>query len=144
MKKEISASIIINASATKAWEVLTDFEEYPNWNPFIKSIKGKATVGERLEVNVAPPDAKGMVFKPKVLRVDINKEFTWLGHFIMSGLFDGKHSFEINDNGDGSCTFIQSEKFNGILVPLFKKMIEVNTKNGFQLMNKALKNRVEL
>jgi hypothetical protein len=47
------------------------------------------------------------------------------------------------DNLDGTTTFIQSEKFGGILLPLFKKMLDVNTKEGFESMNKALKDRVE-
>ena len=31
------------------------------------------------------------------------------------------------------------KKFSGILVPLFKKMLDENTFNGFNLMNKKLK-----
>lgn len=66
-----------------------------------------------------------------------------MGHLFIKGLFDGEHSFELIDNLDGTTTFIQSEKFEGILIPLFKKMLDVNTKEGFESMNKALKARVE-
>ena len=52
-------------------------------------------------------------------------------------------SFELIDNKNGTTTFIQSEKFKGILVPLFKKMLDYNTVNGFNAMNKKLKELAE-
>jgi hypothetical protein len=38
---------------------------------------------------------------------------------------------------------VQSEDFSGILVPLFAKMLDNQTVNGFNLMNEALKERCE-
>ena len=40
--KELKTTIEINASPAKVWEVLLDFEKYPDWNPFIKNIRGNA------------------------------------------------------------------------------------------------------
>lgn len=139
MATEIKTEILINASPEKVWAILTDFQNYPNWNPFIKSITGNVAVGNKIVARLEPPEASGMTFKPKVLQFDENKKFRWLGHLLFPGLFDGEHQFELIDNANGTTTFIQSEKFNGILVPLFKKMLDVNTKNGFVLMNEKLK-----
>lgn len=36
---EISTEILINAIPDKIWAILTDFDKYPSWNPFIKYIK---------------------------------------------------------------------------------------------------------
>lgn len=47
------------------------------------------------------------------------------------------------ENTDGTTTFRQSENFSGILVGMFKKKIEVDTKSGFIKMNKALKKVTE-
>lgn len=84
-----------------------------------------------------------MTFKPKVLAFEANQEFRWIGHLLIPGLFDGEHRFQLIDNGNGTTTFIQSEKFKGILVPLFKKMLDINTVNGFNEMNQKLKEIVE-
>jgi hypothetical protein len=143
MAKEIITSITINASPEKVWAIFSDFSNYPNWNPFIKSLKGNIAVGNRIEVLIAPPGAKAMVFKPKVLEFEHNKKFRWLGNFIIPGLFDGKHYFEVVDNQDGTTTFIQSEQFRGILVPFLSKMLDVDTKNGFEMMNQQLKEKSE-
>lgn len=144
MAKEISTEIRIHATPDKVWAILTDFENYPNWNPFIKSIKGEVAVGKKIVARLEPPKASGMTFHPKVLAYDKNKEFRWIGHLLIPGLFDGEHHFELIDNGDSTTTFRQSEKFKGILVPFFKNMLENNTKEGFKLMNEKLKVLAEL
>lgn len=143
MAKELITEIKIKANPAQVWAVLTDFSSYTKWNPFIKSLTGDVKVGKTITARLEPPKASGMTFKPKVLVFEANKKFVWLGHLFIKGLFDGEHSFELIDNLDGTTTFIQSEKFGGILVPLFNKMIETNTKEGFESMNKALKERIE-
>ena len=143
MAKEIKTEILIKAVPEKVWAILTDFENYSNWNPFIKSIRGQIAVGNKITARIEPPKAQGMTFKPKVLAFETNKELRWLGHLLFTGLFDGEHKFELIDNKDGTTTFIQSEKFKGILVPLFRKMLDENTRNGFNLMNNKLKELAE-
>ena len=143
MALEIKTEITINATPEKIWAILTEFEEYPNWNPFIKSIKGKMEVGNKITVQIAPPNAKGMTFKPKILTFNKNKELSWLGVLLFSGIFDGHHKFELKDNNDGTTKFTQSEIFKGVLVPFFKKNLNTNTKNGFIEMNKKLKELAE-
>jgi hypothetical protein len=143
MKKEIKTQIIIEAAPERVWEVLTNFEQYPNWNPFIKSLQGKVKEGEKIIVRLEPPGAKGMTFKPEVLAFNTNKEFKWIGHLFFPGLFDGEHRFELIDNGNGTTTFIQAEKFKGILVRMLSKMLDGSTLNGFKAMNEQLKTEAE-
>lgn len=143
MSKEIKTEILIHTAPSKVWSVLTNFKSYPQWNPFIKSISGEVEVGKRITARIEPPEASGMTFKPKVLVFDPNKEFSWLGHLGIPGLFDGEHKFELIDNHNGTTTFIQSEKFKGVLIPLFSKMLDVNTVAGFKLMNQKLKELAE-
>ena len=136
--KEIRTEIIINANVDKVWAILTDFDSYPNWNPFMKYFKGIPKEGNKIEVKMVPPNSKGMIFKPTILKIIPNKEFRWLGHTFISGLFDGEHIFELISNNDRTTTFIQREKFYGILVPLLKNSLD-NTKAGFDEMNKKIK-----
>jgi len=143
MAKEINTEIIINAAPAQVWAVLTDFENYPAWNPFIKSLTGVVAVGNRIETKIEPPGGTPMTFKPIVLAFETGKELRWLGHLFIPGLFDGEHKFEIIDKGNNTTLFRQSEKFNGVLIPLFKKMLDENTVNGFNLMNRKLKELAE-
>jgi len=137
--KEIKTEIIINSNPSKIWTILMDFNKYPEWNPFIRSITGQPLKGNKISARLEPPDAKGMTINPTILEVNNEKEFRWSGHLIIPGLFDGEHIFELIDNQNGTTTFIQREKFNGILISLFKKLLDDNTRRGFELMNQQLK-----
>ena len=88
MATEIKTSIIINANPEKIWTTLTNFENYSSWNPFIKSLSGEVSVGNKIKV-----EFEEMTFKPKVLVFTKNKEFKWVGHLLFPGVFDGKHHF---------------------------------------------------
>ena len=136
--KEIKTSIKISAPPELVWKVLIDFSAYEKWNPFLKSVEGDFKVGKRVKIN-----AGGMRFKPEVLVFSEQQEIRWLGNFLFKGLFDGEHSFVIVDNKDGTSTFKQEERFSGILVGLFKKKLELETKLGFEKMNEKLKELAE-
>src|SRR5688572_7377249 len=129
---EIRTQIIINATPERVWAVLTEFENYPNWNPFIKSITGKPEVGSKITVRIEPADGKIMTFKPTVLAFEHSTEFRWKGKLLVKGVFDGEHKFELIDNGNGTTVFVHSESFKGILVGVLKKQLETSTKRGFE------------
>jgi hypothetical protein len=141
--KEIHTEIEINAPAEKVWQVLTDFAAYPEWNPFVRRGEGEVRVGARLHIFIQHSGGKGMSFRPTVLVADPNREFRWLGHLWLPGLFDGEHSFLIEPLVDGRVRFVQRERFEGLLVPLFWKMLDRDTRRGFEEMNRALKLRAE-
>ena len=128
---------------SEVWRVLTDFAAYPQWNPFVRRVEGEVRVGARLHVYIQPSGGKGMSFRPTVLVADPDREFRWLGHLWVPGLFDGEHSFVIEPMGDGRVRFIQRERFGGLLVPLLSKMLDGETRSGFEEMNRALKMRCE-
>ncbi|NNJ56582.1 MAG: SRPBCC domain-containing protein [Bacteroidia bacterium] len=138
MSLEIKTTIEINASSGKVWQVFTDFDSYPKWNPFIKKLIGNVEEGATIEIQLP-----GMTFKPNVQVYRKNSELKWLGHLLFKGLFDGQHRFQLIEK-EGVTTFVHSEKFNGILVPLFKKKLISETKLEFEEMNRALKKRVEV
>lgn len=143
MAKHISTQILIGATPQRVWSILTDFEAYPQWNPFVRSVSGHIAPGQTIRVELQQPGSGIMTIKPKVLALEEPRVFRWIGHLLFRGLFDGEHAFEVRDNGDGSSTFTQSERFGGILVPLFSKMLDTKTLKGFFLMNEALKARCE-
>jgi len=141
--KQIRTEIEIKSNPEKVWDVLMDFDKYPEWNPFIKRIRGNDKVGELLKVFIEPSGKKGMAFQPVIKEVEINKKLRWLGRVLLPGIFDGEHIFEITEVKENTLTFVQCEKFSGLLVPILWKSMEEPTRNGFLAMNQALKQRVE-
>ena len=141
--KELRTQIEINATPERVWDVLTAFDRFSEWNPFITRAEGDIQEGARLRVHIEPPGGKAMTFKPTVVRAVAGQELRWLGHLLIPGVFDGEHIFEISRAGDGRTRFVQREEFRGLLVPVLWNSLATNTKNGFEAMNAALKERAE-
>ncbi|MEN6291731.1 MAG: SRPBCC domain-containing protein, partial [Methanobacterium sp.] len=140
--KEIYTEIKINASASVVWSILTDFDDFSRWNPFIRKISGKLQEGAQIEVFIIPPNSNGMKFRPKILTYDPERELRWLGNFWIPKLFDGEHSLVINEISENKVLFIQKERFSGLFVPFFSGTLK-DTESGFEMMNHALKEEVE-
>ncbi|MDT4291952.1 SRPBCC domain-containing protein [Methylomonas sp. MO1] len=139
----LHTEIEIAAEPEHVWSILTEFPAYPEWNPFILNIEGEVKLDARLKVRIQPSNGKAMTFRPRVFAVEPGKELRWLGHFLFPNLFYGEHRFVIEPIADGRIRFTQSERFSGLLVPLFKKSLEKDTKMGFEAMNLAIKARAE-
>ena len=138
--KELNTTIDIQAPAETVWKILTDFPAYADWNPFITRASGEIFPGAKLSIHITPPGRKGMTFHPTVTNVIPRQELRWLGHLFLPGLFDGEHIFLLHEKVEGFTRFEQKEKFTGILTPLLH--LE-KTKLGFEMMNRALKQRAE-
>lgn len=141
--RELRTEIDIRATAEDIWKILMDFERFPEWNPFVRSITGEAKVGAGLKVRIEPEGGMGMTMTPKVVAADKPKKFAWKGKLLFAGLFDGQHEFTLEDESDGRTKFVHREEFSGMLVPILWPMLERNTTRGFNDMNAALKKKAE-
>lgn len=143
MTREITTSIEIDAPPERVWEVLVDFDHYPDWNPFMR-IAGRANEGATLVVHLTPPGGRESVFEPDVTRCEKHRELRWLGHLVVPGVFDGEHQFHLEPLDGGTRTrFEHAETFSGILAGLVLRFVGDETKAGFEAMNEAMKIRVE-
>ena len=50
--RQLFTEIEINAPVEKVWTILSDFEKYPDWNPFVKSIEGEIKEGATNSIEV--------------------------------------------------------------------------------------------
>lgn len=141
-QKHLETSILINATKEQVWKVLTELNNYENWNPFIINSEGEIQAGSRI-TNTMLNGNKKMIFKPIITVCQLHEHFEWLGHLYFNGLFDGRHYFKLEEKENGRTKVIQGEYFSGILSKLILKSIWNDTKNNFNAMNLALKNEIE-
>ena len=142
VERRIEADIEINATAARILALLTDFARMPSWNPFNKSISGNLAQRAHLSLYMAAPGKSGIPFGPTVLSVRPERELRWLGHVLLSGIFDGEHYFLLEPVGENRTRLTQGEKFSGLLVGLLSGTLTA-TEAGFKAMNAALKREVE-
>lgn len=144
VKRQIETEILIEAPADRIWMEFTDFTAYPEWNPFIVQISGTPAQGETLNVTLQPPGQQPAKFQPTILVAQEGREFRWKGKLFIDGVFDGEHYFLLESLDNGQTQFIQGEKFTGLFSGLISAMILEDTEKGFEAMNRALKERVEV
>jgi hypothetical protein len=143
VEKQIVTEIEIDATPSRVWQVLTDFEKYPTWNPFIKKISGVAARNEKLEVHMPDPRGGTMIFTPTVLAAERDRELRWLGRS-EGDVFNGEHRFLIEPiDNNNKVHFTQSEKFTGSMVASLEGWLDTAVKQNFEDMNRALKQRAE-
>lgn len=121
---KIETSIEIKASPERVWSQLTSFNEYPDWNPFIRFVERDKESVNHLHVSIQVPGYKSMSLRPEIVKYLQNRELRWKGKLLIKGIFDG-------------------ELFNGILPPLMNKLLK-KTEEGFHQMNIAFKKQCEL
>ncbi len=143
MAKQLRTHVDIHATPERVWQVLTDFAAYPQWNPFMTRASGSPRRGERLTIRLQPVGGRGMTFRPTVLEADPGRRLRWLGHLLVTGVFDGEHSFTIQPLGQGQVRLVQQEDYRGLLVPLLARSLDRRTLPAFERMNQALKRRAE-
>lgn len=137
----ISVETDIDAPAALVYEVLTDFDAYPEWNEYSR-IEGEAAADERLVLRPGPAAGSVPTFRPRVRRAD-GEELRWVGHLWVRGLFDGEHGFRVTGTEDGSSRLVQDEQFTGLLAGvLFRRYGDDWTAN-FEAVNEALRDRAE-
>lgn len=142
--RELYTEIEIDAPVPRVFQVLTDLERYAAWNPFIVAAKGRAHPGEDLLVRIRPPGAREQPYVVRVLKVEQDREFRWLGHMLWRGILDGEHVFELLALGANRTRLIHREQFGGVLVPLvWGAFLNTKMRAGFEALNRALKAEAE-
>jgi len=142
-EREIEETIEIAASPSEIWWQLTNFEGYPDWNPFIIRAEGKVSEGSRVAVTIKPDSMPALTLRPKIIVVDPERQLRWRGRMGVPNLFDGEHIFLIESMGVDRVCFKQRERFSGIFAPGTLNVIEGRLRKSFRAMNDALRQRAE-
>lgn len=139
--KEIRTEIIIDAPASRVWQILTDRSRWPEWNPAMLESTGPLELGKRIR-NVMPNGTKTITFRPVITDLQPGRRLEWLGSLWVRGLFDGRHYFELTER-NGQTTLVHGEHFSGLLRGPILKKVGQQTLQAFVAMNQALKVRAE-
>jgi len=134
-----TVSRTINASPDVIWELLTDADAYPDWNPAVLGIEGDIREGGRIALtSIVNPDRQ---FKLNVSDVEPPNRMVWSDGMPL-GLFKGVRTFEIAPRDDGSSDFTMTEVYSGLMAPLATKAIQDIT-YSFEIFADGLKAAAE-
>lgn len=137
----IETAIDLAAQPSEVWAVLTDFDRYGTWNPFITKIEGEPKLGQTVKVHVGIGQA-AVPIKAEIVTFRPDQELVWRSRLLAPGLFDRDHIFRIEPTDTG-CTLKQIQTFAGPIAPVAGMLTSEMVRHGLRNMNEALKRRVE-
>jgi len=143
MPYEIKTEIIINATPARVWAVLVDFAHYPDWNPFVLQVKGRAYQNATIRYRFQMPRGIRIWTPATVLRFEPERELRFSANFLTPALFRGDHYFAIESAGTNGVIFHHGEIVSGLLFPAVQLILQNLGLPMFQALNGALKHRTE-
>lgn len=139
----IETEIEIAASVSTVWDILLDWERYPEWNPYIPRLEGRPEVGAQLHARFTPPWLPPLNLRPVVYYCVPECYFSWRGNLLNPLLFNGEHYFDFSPLGRSRCHLRHGERLYGAVVALGGSLLARQMRAGFVAMNEALRTRAE-
>jgi hypothetical protein len=142
---ELRSEVEVDAPVERVFQVLTELERYPEWNPFLTSGSGSLVVGQRLTLDLSLPEGDSYVLRPTITHLTENAELRWSGHFLLPALLRLEQLFLVSParTGTGGRTrLVQGLNFSGLLLRYSGKAL-TQAARGAVYMNQALKKRAE-
>ena len=138
-----SIEVEIAAPAGFVWDILIDYPNYPQWNPYTVRVDTTLAPGSPIDLTLPSPDGPGtfvnreyirVVDPPHHLRYDTGTE--------IPGLFAVRDQW-ITETGPHRCTYRTTDTLTGKLAPFVTKTNGPWIKSGFDAVAQALKRRAE-
>ncbi len=143
MPREIKTQVNINASAQHVWQILTDYQDYPAWNPFITKIAGQSQPGGQVRFCFTLPYGGSLPARATILKSVPELELRWAGALPIPGLLRAEHYHVLEALGPHRIRFHQGEIFSGILVAPFWSVFAERGVLLYEQSSLALKQRAE-
>ncbi|WP_405495198.1 SRPBCC domain-containing protein [Nocardia sp. NBC_00511] len=139
----IDNSVEIEAPAELVWQVLTDVDNYGDWNPFVIECKTTLEPGSPIDMRVrliGPSPRKQREF---IATNTPGKEFSYNMKPAPLGLLSSKRTHTLTPLGDGRTRYDSHFELNGPVSPLVATLMGSALHKGFGGMTAGVKLRAE-
>lgn len=139
MSNDPVTRITINAPIATVWRALTDFDAYPEWNPWVR-FTGHPRPGAEVPMTIKL-FGRALTVTVHIEAVDEERELRWRGG--PPRLMSGAHFFELRPLDAGSTELVQGERFRGLGAPILWPLLRSELMAFYGRINRALKARAE-
>ena len=140
---EIVTDTIIEASAERVWQDLTDVDAYPSWNPVLRRVVGQLAVEQTLTVTRIGADGGEIVERPTITHLRPVRQIRWRTRLGLPWLLDTELGFKIERLGPEQVRFVHWQSRSGLLAYLVMGTSESAARDQLDVMNLALRAQVE-
>lgn len=138
----IESRIEIHAPKKLVWDVLIDFEQYHQWNPFTPKVVCDFKIGNPVELHVdMKQNGKTSIQKEELLWIKNEESIAWgiTSYFPVRT----ERAQILQSLGSEKTSYYTYDKFWGILVPLVMWGYRTDIQKGFDAVGEGLKSHCE-
>lgn len=140
-EQDIYTEVTIDVSAEHLWRRLVGFDDYGDWNPYIKKAKGSIDPESELVLTLAPQDTAESDATYVVQDMVPQKLLKLRSNLAGVGfLFSMDYDWVLEELTPQRTRFIQVQRYRGLLVPFVIQSLKTKTRQSLVHMNRALKN----
>jgi hypothetical protein len=132
--------VVAQAPCEVAWGLVTAFDRYDAWNPYLVRAAGRAVEGAGLSLDARPPGEDAEELDAEVIVVRPGRKLEWETRTVAPGVLDHEQIFRTLPAGPGRCRIVHEARFEGVLAPLADVDGE---RRGLAAMIAALARRAE-
>jgi hypothetical protein len=131
-------AVVVEAPRERIWSLLTEFDAYRDWNPYITRASGSALEGATVDLHAEPQGEDAEDLTAKVLIVHPRRKLEWQTRKFAPGVLDHEQIFRVIPAGPNRWRIVQEARFEGVLA-LFVDLD--GERRGLALMLQALADR---
>ncbi len=139
----IDHSVEIAAPAATVWAVLTDFDRYDQWNPFVRRASCRLEPGGPIDMTVRLRGERMRQQREFVNRVDPGHFFSYSMKPAPLGLLSSVREQTVTPSGPGRCHYSSHFQIDGLLAPVVEVLLGKGLRAGFDGMSAGLVARAE-
>lgn len=110
-------AVVVEAPREAIWALLTDFDGYSDWNPYITSASGTPKVGSQIDLRFEPEGGDAATQTGELLVVKPRRKLEWRTRTLVPGLLDYEQVFRVLPLEPGRFRIVQEARFEGLLAP---------------------------
>lgn len=115
--REYRHAVVVEAPREAIWALLTQFDRYDEWNPYITEASGDATEGSSIDLAFATGDGDAEKATAEVLISRPMRKLEWRTRQLVPGLLDREQIFRVIPRGPGRYVVLQDVRLEGVLAP---------------------------
>ncbi|WP_280426016.1 SRPBCC domain-containing protein [Nocardia carnea] len=133
----------VDAPAEVVWSVLTDFDRYSDWNPFIGRCRADLTVGAPIDMRVQQLMPLPIPMREFIHTVTPGREFGYSMKPLPLGALRSNRSHTLTPLGDDRTRYESHFELAGWLAPLVGLLFGRGFRRGFPGMTTAVEREAE-
>jgi len=143
MSFSINHSFKVEAKKSTLWHIITDTEQYKDWNPFVTDCHTSFEVGSPIFLKVQLLPLASISQRETILLFQEGERFDY-GIQLPLGALTSQRSHQLTQLNNGDVWYRSTFELSGWLSPLVKLLLFKALVNGFESMTHALIRRAEI